>query len=799
MIEGASAFSPDEIRAALFNELDVVAACESDALLTGLTTVIAEKTAAGYREAGFCDVDVKVAAEDGKLLMTIEEGEQFVNGAVDVFGNRRVDTEKIKAYLTRPDVPGLKKHQRWQPEKTASFGPETDARLTRHALASVNDQGFYVAQLQVRVEPDRSAKRATLHVDIGDEGRLSTLGDVVVAGNERNSREALMAHLELDAAAPLTRELREQIERGLVASGRFVEVRWELGEPENRDASWCPRLALKEFELAPSINEPVSREEAALLKLAEWIGQIGDGNDELLLEIGDGKTFFMLAPQRGFIVSAKVSDEDAAANDGPAFNLAIVMDEEQVGLYSGAQRRKLVAVPPPSPLMGQAIVNVIDGPPKWSGEGKFMLGAGARVTKKGDRRHMKVEIKLTAAAALSVLRHHKANCQWDGDVLSCAWDKYRLRVNSLTGQLVDYVKDDKDDEASSTRLLVAEPGEFDRRRREIENASADWPNVADARRPLSCLAEFVCYEMELQSAARPRSAGHVFDDLKVAEEVAGDAESRKRFAELRKEIDEAVAEEMAESRERTRRGYAALRKAISLEMLEPFDRLPYQIIQWQDERFSIPLPFFHFESHSFGELAANLRKMAPLFGVRVGNVLFPAEGWMNSAWHQYLFAVANKPSFLAGHRPSVGDRTVGALRALATAELLWAAGDEFGSKIWALKGLRPRSEAAFRNECGELVSGEGFVSQLLLSTVATVRQLDLADIEALTGLLVGLDMVKETQAGALEFAALRARTEDSPAKGATQALNALWRAGLASWIERRLDKLADIPEERVDR
>ncbi|HEV7222027.1 MAG TPA: hypothetical protein VGN42_04950 [Pirellulales bacterium] len=782
-IEGAKAFSPDEIREALFNELDVVAACRSDAPLAELTATIADKAAAGYRGAGFFDAAVSVVVAGDKLAVTIEEGERFANGEIVVSGNRQLDAEQIKTDLARPEATRvIRPRPSWRTMQPASFSPETEARLMSKALASVEDQGFYRAKLKANVEPDRSTMRATLRIEIREEGPMSTLGDIAMEGAERNSREAVVAYLGVDRSTPLTRELRERIERRLLGSGRFTQVRWELGEPRERGAAWRPRLALQEYELAPPIDKPLSRDEAALLKMAEWFERLEDSNEEILFCDGAGKNLFVFAPQRGFIVLTNRREDDAAANDRPAFGYAVVMDEERVGLYSGSQRRKLVAVPPPSPVVGEAVISLIGGAPKWDSQSELKLGAGLSTeTHKGYRRHMKVQLKLSATAALSVLYKHKANCRWEGDVLCLEWGECQLRTNSLTGQLIEsVVKAASPDEGAPAEIgsrIVVKPGEFERRLLEIEKASADWPDVADPRRPLSCVGEFLCREIEQFNADVQRRA---------------DDEFAKEFGqELRAKLSERYAREQ--------RGYAALGKAISLGMLSPFDRLLCQAIQPREERFSIPMPAFEIRVRSLDELPSVVRELAPLFGVRVGNFLFPTDGWMNAAWRQGLFAASKKRiAMMADLRNVFHDRR-GPLRSLASAELLRAGGADFESKMHALRGLHNWPLAAFRDECRELASGQGFASELLLTIAATMRQFDAADVEALAGLLVEFKLLGETQAAALEFAALRAREEDSPSQAVAQALHALWRAGLSDWIERRRAELgspAEKPEGR---
>jgi hypothetical protein len=794
VIEGAKTFSPDEIREELFNDLDVVAAGRPEALLVELTAVIAKKTAAGYRDAGFCDAAVSVVAADDKLVMTIVEGMRFTNGEILVSGTRQLDAEKIIGRFAGLETNGLKHHSLWQEKEPASFSPEMEARLTSRALLAAEDQGCYRATLNAMVKPNQDTGQATLHIHVSDEGELSTLGDVELTGNARNSREVVIAYLGLDVAVPLTRQRRDEIERRLLASGRFTEVRWELDKPEERGASWRPHLAMQEYELAPLLGQPLSREEDGLLKLAEWFERLEDSNEEILLQTSNGEIAIVFVPPRGLIVLFKCVEDDAAADDMSEFTYAMVLDEERMAFYSGSQHRKLVAQPPPSPVIGEVEINLVNGIPEWDGASKLRLGIGlSSEVQKGYRRHIKVQLKLTAPAALSLLYKHKAACHWDGDVLCLEWDKHQMRLNALTGKLIEHVvkMDSQVDGAHVTDRLAVKPGEFDRRLREIETPSAGWPNVVDPRRALSCAGEFLCADLERLNAYILR---HADDDRQDYVHLGEDL----RDSEFASQFYEEIVASRRENSAKSQRSFAALRKAISLGLLEPFDRLILEAVQPSKEGFSVPLPPFNLRLRSLEEFTSIAREAAPLFGVRVGNFLFPSDGWMNDAWRLGLFAAGKKRMILRDALPPLHGNKRGPLGTLAAAELLRVAGADFESKIWALRRSRDPAVVAFREECKELVSGEGFVSQLLLNTADVSRQLNAAEAEALTQLFVELDLLSGPQAAALELAILRAQAEDSPRKAAVEALNALWRAGLETWIEQRLDTLGGTSQESAD-
>lgn len=791
VIEGAEAFTPKAIREALFNELDVIAACDPYAPAGELEAVIADKTLAGYRAAGFYDVTVSVIASSDKLAMTIHEGDRYTNGEISISGAHHLDADKIKAHLTAPQADGLKRRPLWRTDERAAFGPEVEARLTTAVLVAVNDQGCFRPKVKVTVKSDGRTKQATLRVRLRDEGPLSTLGDVEIEGNDRDARQAVLAYLGIDAQAPLTRELREEVEHRLLASGRFRSVRWRLGEANDRTASWRPRLVVRDFDLAPPIDEPVTREEAALLKAAEWFERFEQSDQEILFEHGKA-IVTVLAPRRGFIVTLKMEGADAVAPGEPGFDHAIVVDENRVAWYSGTQHSRLVAQPPPSPFTGAAIMNLIGSAPKWDSEGELTFEAGLSTkTQKGYHRHADIRIKLSAAAALSVVHKHNAKSRWDGDLVVFEWDKCQLRINARSGKVMEYLVENRaaDGDAASTRM-VTRPGEFDRRLAEIERATAEWPNRADAQRPVSCVCEFVCRELEHHNAEMQRCAGDGLDEL---DDLIDDDPQE---AEHRSELRQKVTISLKEGYNNQRRGYAALAKMISLGALEPVDKLASHVNRLWKDAFPIPQPVFHFHAHSLKDYRRTVRELAPIFGVRLGNVLFAPGDSMNSAWRLGVLAAAKKTVPL----PEISQRELPEqshlLSMLFAAELLRAAGAEFESHMYTFE--RPWDPAAaFRNDCGELISGDGLLSELLLKAAGVMRQLDADETEALFQFFVELELLDQTQAAALEFAALRAHAEDSPEQGAAKALNVLWRMGLSGWIERRRGELRSRPEEPV--
>jgi YHS domain-containing protein len=748
-VEGAKTFSADDIRETLFNELDVVAACKKDALLDSLMSLIAEKTTAGYHCAGFPDAKVSVTSGDGKIKATIEEGDRYRQGEVEVIACGALDADRIKQELTQPTAKSGKSAL-WSSDERASFDAEYLAWLASKVAEWAGDQGYYRAKFKVAIEPNRETKEATLKIKVIDEGPRTTFGDCDFSACK--NLEELVPYLGVDLHAPLTRDLREQIVKRLLGSGRFVRVHWELGEPEKRDDIWRPNLRLEEYQLAPLLGEPLSREEAALLKLTEWVERFDESDDELLIRFPDESVSLVFAPRHGFIIALE-PPHVAGGNDGTGFLSAVVMAEERVGLYSLSQRTKIDAAPPPAPIMGKSEIVLVGGHPNWDGQGRFSAGVGLRpASTTAVRRHVMMHLKLTADAALSVVRTHQAKASWDGDVVSFEWRNRRLRINSLTGQLIEQIvgvvpeADEQEPDDSWTPRITSERGQFERRLAEIETASADWPNAADAQRPLSCVGEFVCEELKRLDA---KSAA----------------------------------------------GYSAVGKLTAAGLLRPFDELVCQACQPGANGFAIPQPYFHFQFQSVEELYPYLKRLARGYGLQVGNYLFPRDGSLNGLWRNGVFLLADGRTQAADDLSCQPADECGAVCALLAAEILQAADQDLLSPICARRGLRRLSLAAFRDDCGDLLSGEGFVSKCILQAAAAMRQLDAEETKALAELLTRSDLLDAAQSSAFEalMTALRTSGDASPSEAAGNALDALWHRGVSDWVEQRLKALAPPP------
>lgn len=750
-IEGAKTFTADEIRAALFGNFEIAAACGKDAPVEALTAAMAAKTIGGYQQAGFPDVKVSVVAGGDHFKLTIEEGDRYAQGESRVHASRALDGDRIRDALTRPGVD--KKRPLWSGEEPASFNAEFNDWLTAKVAELAEEQGFYRASFNASVMPDSKAKKGTLDIEFVDEGPRTTLGDVEIAAGAINPPEKVLAYLALDAQTPLTREVREEAVRQLLRSGRFLRAQWKLGETNKRNNDWRPQLALTEYDQAPALDAPLTREEAALLKLAEWVERFDESDEEILLQAPGEKISMILAPRHGYILEylPPVVAGGAEANEG--IQGAIVMAEERVGLYSASQRRKIDAAPPPAPLRGNAEITLITGGSSMDSRGRLTFGAGLWRSASSPRRHIDIKLRLSAAAALSVVRTHNAKVTWEGDVVCFDWKYRQMRINASTGQLLEQIVHtavDEEGKADPDNSFVPHikvgAGQFARRLAEIEKLTADWPNAADGQRPLSCVSEFLCQELQL------------FDP-----EAKG--------------------------------GYAAIGKLVNHGLLRPFDELTARLGKPQEDHFIAPQRYFRFHFNSLPELLGLAGTLSRAWGLGVGNWLFPNDSWTQAAWRDGVFLLAGESGKATADlwRQLADGR--GPLCALAAAEMLHAAGSNHFAEHCASRGLQRLSLADLHNDCRDLLDGRGFVSQCLLQAVAATRQLDPADIQAIADLLKHFELIDDSQAAILAFCAgaLRGDEGASPSQTAAKALDVLWTAGLSALVEKRLKALASPP------
>jgi hypothetical protein len=734
-VEGAKTFSAEEILQALNTNLDVAHASSPEAPLEPFKALLLAKTTQGYLLDGFADVQVNVRQEPQRLVLTVVEGPRFTADKVRIEGTTLISDADLQ--------------DDWRTGEPAKLHTLKRTRLHGRVESLLRQRGFYRAQFSVERPLDRDQQTADLVVKVRELGAPMRAAEIEISGEDRVTREFMLNFLAIDQDTILTENVREGIKQKLTNSGRFLSVDVEPVVPDDAAQPVRLRITLVPYEKAPPLNEPISREQAALVKFANWAAEFDEGADDLAMkakwgaiegEIVGSPRFGMLGWVRGL---PHLGDE--RADRAPPFDLAIVESENEVGIYSFQRQRCLTAVPAPARFAAKMEVTLFNGPPHLDGSGRLSFGVGLKTRSKKARRHCEFKLKQTAVGALALAYHEKVAFAWNNDLLTVTRgdDDMRYVIDSQTGCLIEH----SNGALENDRLvrMLADSDEFNKRLQAILTAARDFHNDADSERPLSCVAEYATRELEFWGATpQLTELAHVLRGLLAKGAL--------------KRIDEWLAAPAASD----------------------------------DDRFAVPddVPFV--ESI---DLAVVAPAMARVYGVELGDRLAPRDTWLWVLWREAMFLAAKLPNRLDQPADYLKTSNAGPVQCWITAILLDKIGRDAESRACAKCGLEQLSDDSFSREYKALLVEGHWSGDLPLHVAQTVRQL--SEDEVLT-LAAGIGLCgygDETTLQAIAEAAMLLReVSDDPLSDVTaRALDLLWRECLKQALEASLTKLAAEP------
>jgi hypothetical protein len=556
VIEGTSTFSADEIRDGLFLVPDLHLAADPSAPLDKYLLTIERLIAAGYRHAGFHNVEV-IARPDSKthaIKAHVTEGDRYYAGEVRVRGNKEIRIEQLVARLTKPYPPKdatvlspvvrqgkvemqwadsdgkvIKQSQPvWQTGKPAHLltVPEAESQLHQDVADAISDLGYRWAKFSVDVVAHASTKKADLVVDISDEGGRSVFSSVNVAGNEANTRDDIVKYIEFKPGTPATREEQIRVQSKLWQSGRFIKSEVTIYQPATLADNASLQIKLLELHGLPPVNKPLLPEDEVFLKCRDWLVDYGRWEGDLVLkcDASEGSGCVVFSPTEGVFTHFKF-------NDGPGqkrSDFVAVASASEVAFYNLLAGRNVTMPAPERKLIGSVALQLTDAAnDKTSQPHKLMFGIGVN----SERVKTKSPLDMTLSAApvyfLEMARDPDGKCSIKDGVLTLVattpsghdTGKKTARIDVATGKLLDYVEDWVCEETSgnnptaekagspesahaetasrkshATIRLSMVRGEFRRRLDEVHTSTGNRPNAYDSRHPLSSLLAFGCQE-----------------------------------------------------------------------------------------------------------------------------------------------------------------------------------------------------------------------------------------------------------------------------------------------------------------
>lgn len=755
-VRGATAFAESTIVRELFANIDVVHAADREAPLEDFERVLREKTVAAYRHSGFAKATAQSRLDEqlGKLVLTIAEGPRYLAGEIEISGlpeagaawlrdklaAKTADDQGAASGPWTPDFKNLDGSLRWSIGKPAWCDSETQLRMQWRVQELLFDYGLLFPEFTVGLRLDESRRRAALAIDIANCGPSASVDEIVISGNEANSREDVLKYLAIEPGMALRLDLRAELADKLARSGRFIESKVEFNKPAARGERLTMRIALTEYKKAPSLGQSLGREEAALVKLSEWLSRFNESDEEIVVtrKARGAVAEFVIAPRRGMIGMVRETGDDQNASGAP-FTLALVVAENRLAIYSATLQQQLAVRDPASHVRAWFQLAIHEGPPKFDGQGS--IGYGINVSQGSPyRRPVHFALKDTAVALLALAHEYNAEMSWHDNVLAIWYAGRQLKLDADSGRLLEARGGDK----AGSLSIVHSSGEFARRLELIEQTTRSYSNTLDRERPLTSAATFAC------------DAG---------------------IARLRGEA---------------RAPYKVARRLLELGVLQPIDRELLALAQTSPPYFWIPP----------GESGRQFLKQGPqsarfvfsYLGNRIAHALVPQGSWPERLVHETVFAS------LGDSRRLLDDvyyppEMAGPLWHLSGAAVSSWSQLQGASARCAREGLSRMTAEDFLRDCAGLTDTSALLGRCVANAAMTLSRLDEAEAAALCQTLVDLGAIAETQRRDLAACLERLRQRPGQVDDAEldRALATLWQLGLRDRAARAMRRLAGMP------
>lgn len=355
-IHGAKSFTAEQIPKALFGDWDVLVAAHPAAPIKPFMDLVPKKTLTGYRQAGFSEAKVtsRIDWQTGKVHLTIDEGPRSIAGTLDVRGAGTLDVKRFRKWLTseqppkeaRPswfflrngelqtiwmkeDSSGIAPQPPvWQEGSPVRFSAEAESQPEQLIQRAFADLGYFFPKFTLAYQANPATGRTDLAIEIQEEGPLAVTHTITITGNERHSREEILAYLNLPSRVALTRDQCLAIEYRLWRSARFTKQEVTAVPPATPGGAAELKIQVREYEKAPRFSESLSPEETILLRCCDWLADLDHSPFDVVLDGDESDWQSLISLGRGVLVT----------DDKRTFCVC----DGQLGYYCPGRRQKMV-------------------------------------------------------------------------------------------------------------------------------------------------------------------------------------------------------------------------------------------------------------------------------------------------------------------------------------------------------------------------------------------------------------------------------------------------------------------------
>ncbi|MEJ7593973.1 MAG: hypothetical protein WKF77_20735 [Planctomycetaceae bacterium] len=291
-LTGNAYYNADGIRTGLSLDQATQVAAADGLPMDQYLDLLRQRIILGYQSNGFRDVQVSMNLDQATGVITshINEGQQWMKGEVAVAGLTERECEYVESLMTQksdhsnPLQEKQPKLKFWSTESELSFVEPVEGTYHSTVQEAITAIGypqalFTVACQAVSKEDEHSVD---LQVTVIDTGVTLTVGEIIMTGLEKHSREQLIEFLELKPGMPLTLPMRERIVSKLLDSGRFLMAE-VTHEPFYFDPSEPLDLTIRvrEYDEIAAVGQDATDVQKTLIKTSEWLEKWGESNNDI--------------------------------------------------------------------------------------------------------------------------------------------------------------------------------------------------------------------------------------------------------------------------------------------------------------------------------------------------------------------------------------------------------------------------------------------------------------------------------------------------------------------------------------
>lgn len=509
-VTGVQQLNADRILEAIGGDLDLAWQSHPRNPLPNYLAALQRRVLFGVQRAGFPQGRVEVTTDSAaqRVRLQIFEGPRFRAGEVAVAGCAPEVARQLAAWMKAPRIPadaflrireeGNGRTSRqwiksdgsevdlenplWVPGAFAPFDEPTRTALEREAQRGLASAGWTDALFTVAVAPSRQPGVAQLVIDVLELGEPARVKSIKVEGNERDTRDEILAFLGLELGQTFTQERRAECDERLRASGRFRKYNVEYRARFGGDGVEVT-VAVVDYAPAPRLSQPLRREQQALLRCREWILNHGARGEELVVRrhgdqvesISVGEV--VVSPAQGMLIRL------IQANGK---ELSVCFGAGEWGMYCSHGDGALAIPWTRNEQVRGAVHFSLNPDPVAPKPHHFRLGYGVRsADSNSPRPPFALDLVLDPAAMLALLEDAETRATFRDSELTVSSPKHFLRVDSETGRVFELrlLFDSK-----TSWTLTCERDYLAKRLAQIRREAG--PNRYSPARPVSAVAEF---------------------------------------------------------------------------------------------------------------------------------------------------------------------------------------------------------------------------------------------------------------------------------------------------------------------